>query len=148
MHEVFAEQNLDVIFPVINLSVNLPYMATTAVYSKRVFAFTRIDDPLVTKTEDRVGKRIGYTSGFSYTSDVLSVPGANYQSTMIDPQNIKKLLAGRIDVFIGDKKSALRAISEENADNLVHYDTASPLSVHPVFCLPVNTTWCRVMSAL
>ena len=133
VREVFAEQNLDVIFPAIDLSMNSPYLATTAVYSKRVFAFTRVTEPLVTRVEDMTGKRIGYTAGFSYSSDVLSVPGANYQSTITDPQSIKKLLAGRIDVFVGDEKSALRAVSEENAGHLVHYDAASPLSTHPVF---------------
>jgi len=128
VREVFAEQNLDVIFPAIDLSMNSPYLATTAVYSKRVFAFTRVTEPLVTRVEDMTGKRI-----VSYSSDVLSVPGANYQSTITDPQSIKKLLAGRIDVFVGDEKSALRAVSEENAGHLVHYDAASPLSTHPVF---------------
>ncbi|MBU2038667.1 MAG: hypothetical protein KKH95_05955, partial [Gammaproteobacteria bacterium] len=70
VREVFAEQNLDVIFPAIDLSMNSPYLATTAVYSKRVFAFTRVTEPLVTRVEDMTGKRIGYTSGFSYSSDV------------------------------------------------------------------------------
>jgi len=62
VREVFAEQNLDVIFPAIDLSMNSPYLATTAVYSKRVFAFTRVTEPLVTRVEDMTGKRIGYTS--------------------------------------------------------------------------------------
>jgi ABC-type amino acid transport substrate-binding protein len=79
------------------------------------------------------GKRIGYTAGFSYSDDVLSVAGASYQSTITDPQNIKKLLAGRIDVFIGDERSALRAIAEQQADDLVHYERTQPLSEHPVF---------------
>lgn len=133
VREVFAEQNLDVIFPAIDLSMNSPYLATTAVYSKRVFAFTRALEPKIRDVEDMAGKRIGYTSGFSYSSDVLSVPGATYNSTLTDPQNIKKLLAGRIDVFISDEQSALRAIHELQASHLLHYDAEKPLSSHPVF---------------
>ncbi|MCD8521329.1 MAG: transporter substrate-binding domain-containing protein [Saccharospirillaceae bacterium] len=133
VREEFAEQRLDMIFPAISESIKSPYLATTAVYSKRVFAFTRVEDPLVLKPEDMAGKRIGYTDGFSYSGDVLSVAGASYQGTITDPQNIKKLLAGRIDVFIGDERSALRAIAEEQANHRVHYERMHPLSEHPVF---------------
>lgn len=133
VREEFVERHLDVIFPAIDVSMNSPYLATTAVYSKRIFAFTRTADPRVLKATDMAGKRVGYTAGFSYSDDVLSVAGASYQSTITDPQNIKKLLAGRIDVFIGDERSALRAIAEQQADDLVHYERTQPLSEHPVF---------------
>lgn len=133
VREEFAEQRLDIMFPAISTSMNSPHLATMTVYRKRVFAFTRTADPLIFKAADMAGKRIGFTDGFSYSGDVLSVAGASYQGTTIDPQNIKKLLANRIDVFIGDERSALQAITEERAQHQVHYDRKHPLSEHPVF---------------
>ena len=131
--EAFASGRLDGLFPALADSMTSVYSATEAFSTKRVYGFTRASDPLVRSAADLAGKRIGYTEGFTYSPLLLSAAGASYQATQTDPQNILKLLAGRIDVFLCDEVSALASIREYDAAGRLHYDHRSPLAEYPIF---------------
>ena len=131
--EAFAGGRLDGLFPALAVAMETDYSATASFTDKRIYAFTRMDEPLITDAEQLSGKRVGYTEGFTYSSRLLNVSGARYQSTITDPQNIRKLVAGRIDVFLGDEVSALAAARQQGVTDRIHHDSGHPMAQYPVF---------------
>ncbi len=131
--EAFAAGRLDGLFPALAVAMETGYSATDSFAYKRIYAFSRIDEPLISDAEQLRGKRVGYTEGFTYSGRLLTVSGARYQSTITDPQNIRKLVAGRIDVFLSDEMSALAAARQQGVRDRIHHDSGQPLAEYPVF---------------
>jgi len=131
--EAFAQGKLDGMFPALRPSMQSRHYATDSLLNKRIYAFSRSGDLVVRELKDLGFKRIGLTRGFTYSVKLLNIPGASYQETILLPQNIKKLVAGRIDVFLGDESSTLVAIQEEGAEGKVTHDPAAPLDEIPVY---------------
>ena len=137
--DAFASGQLDGFFPALSQSLTQPHYASSSFALKRIYAFTRAGDDVITSLQDLRGKRIGYTLGFTYSESLLKVQEAEYQSTILEPQSVKKLLAGRIDVLLGDETSTLGAIRAQGAVHQIHYDPASPLDEHPIYFAFRNT---------
>lgn len=131
--EAFAQGELDGFFPALSNTLTVPYNATVPYSTKRIYAYTRKDEPLVRSAQDLTGRQVGYTDGFTYPDSLLSVPGATYQTANTDPQNLRKLLAGRIDVFLAEQQSAKAGISQVKGEGIIVHDDARPLAVFPIF---------------
>ncbi|WP_430462860.1 substrate-binding periplasmic protein [Thalassolituus sp. LLYu03] len=131
--EAFAERALDGFFPALASTLTVPYNASTAFSTKRIYAYTLSGQPLISRAEDLEGHQVGYTEGFTYPDEMMRVSGAQYQSANTDPQNLRKLLAGRIDVFLGDEDSTRENIRQQLAVGRIVYDELHPLAILPIF---------------
>ena len=131
--ELFERGEVDGYFPALASSLNTPHAASIPFSTKRVYAFTLAGKTVPSSAAEFKGLQIGITEGFTYPQALLNVDGAFYQATNTDPQNLAKLLAGRIDVFLGDEISTLEAIRQAGAQGQVAYDSHKALAVYPIF---------------
>lgn len=129
----FEQGNLDGLFPAIDVSMPVPYERSLSIYSKDDFAFTLREQPLLTSVEQLRNKRVGITSGYPYSRLLTGNPDIQPMMANTDLQNVQMLLAGRIDVFVVEQYSGLRALEQADASDRVHYNPLQPLSRQDVF---------------
>lgn len=129
----FAADKVDGIFP--GLSVNMPgnYERSDSVYVKRDYAFTTKGKPLLVTIDDLLGKYVGITAGYPYVKALTDRDGIYLEYANSDEQNVKKLLAGRIDVFVVEEKSGLKAFENNGSSDNLLYNPERPLSEQDVF---------------
>ncbi len=131
--DAFLQNELEGFFPALSGTLSGDYSATLPFSTKRIYAYTLKDGPVIHKAEELAGHQVGFTQGFTYPAPLMSVPGTIYEGVNTDPQNLQKLLAGRIDVFLGDEISTQGNIRQLNAQDRILYDEARPLAVLPIF---------------
>ena len=129
----FGNGKLQGLFPALDVTMPVAFERSNSIYVKRDFAFTQSSKPKVTSIAGLAGKKVALTAGYPYAKEVSSASGALFSTATDDPKNIKKLLSGRVDVFVVEEKSGLKAIQGEGAASKIHYDSASPLSKQDVY---------------
>lgn len=126
----FHENTVDVLFPAFDvyftdgrgiLKSDAPF------YTKKDFIFTRKGDPLLGGILSLEGIRVGITSGYPYVDNLLKNEKIRFQEAQDDETNIRKLVWKRIDAFIGEEKTVIRAIENTELVDKVQYDARSPL---------------------
>lgn len=129
----FAAKRLDGLFPGLAVTMPVPYERTTSVYVKRDYAFTRKGEKPLHTVEQLAGKKVALTSGYPYVEPLTSRQDIRFELANSDEQNVKKLLAGRVDAFVVELKSGLKAFHADGREGAIHYDIAKPLSEQDVF---------------
>lgn len=133
----FQQSNADVYFPGLQTSIPGKHLRSEIVFYKEVFAFVHADNQIPSSLADLASLRIGLTAGYNY-GEILQYSNFNIQEAQSDKVNLLKLEAGRIDVFLVERYSGLRALKESQVDN-IKYDLHQPLSSEPVFFIFQNT---------
>jgi len=111
-----------------------PSCRTESFFEKKIIAVTRKNTAIViTSVKDLEGKRIGLVRGYSYGTEITQNPKIKIDYVDYDRENIKMLLKGRFDVFIGDSLSTVAAIRESGEAEQMVFDVSKPLKVMGVF---------------
>lgn len=103
------------------------YGATVPFFLKREFAFVRSGKEIPTTLDQFWGKTIGLTAGYKYGGGLREQHELLIEEAASDTANMRKLAAGRIDIFICEEYTALSLIRELGLDNIV-YAPESPLA--------------------
>lgn len=106
---------------------------TSAFMQKAVMAFTRVNDKPITQIKQLENRPIGAVMGYSYGSGIINNPKITLTRANNDLTNVKKLLAGRIDIILGDMHSTIAAIKALNVEKLIHVEQGSPVNLLDVF---------------
>ena len=99
---------------------------TTPIHVKKDFAFVRKGRVPPGSIEDLKGLRVGFTKHYHYSPLLLNASGIEKSLNPSDVLNMKMLQAGRIDVFIVEEQSGLRAKKLANTTDLT-YDPERPI---------------------
>ena len=102
------------------------------IYVKEDFGFTKQGYPSVKSISDLKGKNVGITLGYPYSKEITDNSSFTVSTAPTDINNIMKLAAGRIDVFVVEEKSGLKAIEQSGRDN-ISYKSGQPLSRQNVY---------------
>jgi len=120
---------LDVLFP-----VGTPIVRSKeAIDCKEDFVFTRRGAPLLNSLADLKGKRVGITRGYPYAREVSESSLYTVEPANTDDANLRKLIAGRLDAFILDEKTGIRALQKDGLTQQVQYDPKHPVSRQEVY---------------
>jgi len=131
VHE-FGSAKFDGFFPGLDIMFNKKISPSNEIYIKYDFAFTKKGSGLITTVEGLAGKKIGITSGYPYAKEIITNKSLDFETANNDLNNTKKLSAGRIDVFIVEEKSGLKALESSGVTNIV-YPKGKPLSKQKVY---------------
>ncbi len=131
VHE-FNNAEFDGFFPGLDVMFNRKISPSMEIYIKEDYAFTRKESSLVSTMEGLNGKTIGITLGYPYAKKIIGNKSLKFENANSDLINMKKLSAGRIDVFIVEEKSGLKALDLSKVTNIV-YPEKKPLSKQKVY---------------
>ncbi|MBU2514354.1 transporter substrate-binding domain-containing protein [bacterium] len=132
----FANNKAEVLFPAIDVFFppDQKYLKSSEIiYVKTDFIFTRKGDPLFKTINDIEGKKVGITRGYPYAKALMENKSIIFDIANGDEINVRKLMAKRIDVFVVEEKSGLKAFEDEGQLDQMHYDATSPVSKQDVF---------------
>ena len=138
--KMFERNQLDILFPALAVTMPIDHERSDAVYIKRDYSFTVKSKPALPSLADLSGKRVGLTAGYPYAASLLADDSIYFERVNYDSQNVKRLLAGRIDAFVVEEKSGRAAFIQEGALSRVSYDPVIPLSEQDVFYAFHKTT--------
>lgn len=130
---MFQQGQLPAYFPELETQRSFPSCRTEAFMKKRIVIINRQADPIIDKISGLKGKRIGAVRGFSYGKNITHNSDLTIEWVSGDEVNLKKLLAGRIDAFVGDLSSSVKAIKALKLENEVHYNASEPINELDVF---------------
>jgi polar amino acid transport system substrate-binding protein len=131
--ENFAKGEIDGFFPALDVLIEKDKAATDEViYIKEDYAFTRKGEAEIKSIKDLEGKKVGITAGYPYVNEIMKNPAIKAEIGPDDVSNMQKLSKGRIDVFVVEEKTGLKALEQSAVDN-VTYPAGSPLSQQKVY---------------
>ncbi len=132
----FNKKKVDVMFPSVDMffQLNETYVKSTEIiYIKTDYIFNRKNSPLLTTIKSLEGKRVGLTRGYPYARKLTTHKEIQIQFANSDNINVRKLLAKRIDAFVVEEKSGLKAFENLGNLNQMQYDPAFPIFKQDVF---------------
>lgn len=128
----FHKGAIDGFFPCLDVLLQKDAAKSKPIYVKADFAFTRSDTPIIKSISQLEGKKVGITVGYPYAKALISDKKIKLEGADNDVLNMKKLSKGRIDAFVVEEKTGVKALKESGAAN-IHYDKAAPLSKQDVY---------------
>lgn len=145
----FAAGESDALFPALDVSFESgsPIVRTAeALDCKEDFVFTRKGAPAYTTLDELRGKRVGITRGYPYAREVTGNQQFVIEEALSDEANIRKLMAGRIDAFVLDEKTGVKAFEALDLKAQMQYNPRSPVSRQEVYVAFRDTAQGRVMA--
>ncbi len=130
--KLFHDNNFHGFFPALDVMVTKEIAKSDPIYIKKDFAFTKNDRPPVNGITDLAGKKVGITLGYPYAKQITNNSTFTIMTAQNDIANMKKLDAGRIDIFVVEEKSGLTAIQQSGKNN-ISYQSSQPLSSQDVY---------------
>ncbi len=127
----FEKNEVDILYPGLDVTMPIPVEKTSPVYMKTDYVFYKSDTPYRTLA-DLKGKKVGITNGYPYVKEVTENKSFIIEAANDDVTNMKKLEAGRVDAFIVEERSGVKALEESKAQGVV-YDKGQALSNQEVF---------------
>lgn len=147
----FKKGKTDVLFPAIDtlLTPDHKYLRSSEIfYVRKDFAFTRKNEPLLTGCKSLEGKKVGITLGYRYSPRLLDNKKILLDLANRDDLNVRKLFANRIDAFVVEEKSGLRAFKKADKLHAVQYDPNRPVARENIFFAFHNTPKGRRLEGL
>jgi polar amino acid transport system substrate-binding protein len=129
----FSANKIDGVFPALSVTMPGSYERSDLIYVKRDYAFTVKGNPPLETIADLSGKHVGITSGYPYAKKLTTDKSIHLDVANSDDQNVKKLLAGRVNAFVVEEKSGLKAFMNNGSHNKISYNPAQSLSEQDVF---------------
>jgi polar amino acid transport system substrate-binding protein len=130
--KLFQDGHIDGFFPGLDIMTGDQAAKSDIFYNKTDFAFVKQGTPVFEKISQFEGKTIGLTTGYPYSAELLNDPKITLEYAENDVINMRKLSKGRIDAFIVEEKSGLKAREESGVTDVV-YDPQKPLYAIRVF---------------
>jgi len=127
----FQEDVVDCIFPGLDVTMPKAYSRSSSVYIKRDFAFYKKGNAL-TSLSELEGKTVGITRGYPYVMELTENKKIKLDFANDDVSNMKKLAMGRIDAFVVEEKSGLKALQDSGVSG-IDYNKDKALSEQEVF---------------
>ena len=106
---------------------------TESIDCKEDFVFTARGTPMLRSLADLRGKVVGITHGYPYSREVMAATGFTLEVAASDELNLRKLAAGRIDAFVLDEKTGIKAAQALGLGAAVQYDGMAPVSRQDVY---------------
>lgn len=106
---------------------------TANMMQKKIIVISRKDTPEITSISQLEGLRVGAVAGYSYGVEIVQNDKINIEYVNHDDINVKKLLAGRLDVIVGDAHSTVNAIIDNARGDELRYDPEEPINLLDVF---------------
>lgn len=131
----FLSGEPDMLFPALDIQFHgqtQPTKSSEIIYVKQDFGFVKKGNNAPLTISDLKGKKIGITAGYPYSEKIVFDKSLTLEEAESDEVNVKKLVNGRIDVFIVEEKSGLGAINK-TAPEKTSYTKESPLSKQDVY---------------
>lgn len=135
VQKAFAQGNLFGYFPELEENREGQSCRSANIMQKKIIVITRNDAPEIKKVSQLEGLRVGAVAGYSYGNEIVKNENIKIQYVKNDDINVKKLLAGRLDVIVGDAHSTVNAIKNSDRRDELRYDPESPISLLDVFFL-------------
>ena len=132
----FLEGKIDVLFPAVDMYFPkgiIPLKSKELIYIKTDFVFTKKGSPMLKSLTELEGKKVGITRGYPYESKLTDNNLITTELANSDELNVKKLMKGRIDAFVVEEKSGLKAFENEGIKDDFQYDPAVPMSKQDVY---------------
>ena len=126
----FLSHRLDGLFPGLDIHLKDKAFKSIEIWEKRDFLY-RLQVPPPKDPKQVLGK-IGITSGYPYLLDSSVFPNSTYEEGNSDYINLKKLKLGRVQYFIGEELTALKASLDLGIKNL-KYSPENPQASHRVY---------------
>lgn len=126
----------DAVFPALDIffEPGQPVVRTAeAIDCKEDFVFTARGAPQLRSLADLRGKVVGITHGYPYSREVMTASGYTLEVAVSDELNIRKLAAGRIDAFVLDEKTGIKAAKALGLSDAIQYDSLAPVSRQDVY---------------
>lgn len=126
----------DAVFPALDIffEPGQPVVRTAeTIDCKEDFVFTARGAPLLRSLADLRGKVVGITHGYPYSREVMAASGHTLEVAVSDELNIRKLVAGRIDAFVLDEKTGIKAAKALGLSDAIQYDSLAPVSRQDVY---------------
>ncbi len=127
----FESLSIDCIFPALDPTMPGPVAKSSPIYNKVDYVFYLKDTPLKA-LKDLEGKRVGLTRGYPYSKELTDNKRIIISYVDSDVANMKMLGAGRIDAFVVEEKSGLKALAQSEQTNIT-YDPKQFLSSLAVY---------------
>lgn len=136
---MFHEGAVDGFFPALDVVLGKPVSKSANIYIKEDFGFVKNGNTPPTSVDGLKGKSVGLTAGYPYVKEISDLQEAKIGFAQTDEKNVQKLVAGRIEVFVVEEKSGLKAIQNAGAQDAITYNKESPLSQQDVYFAFQNT---------
>jgi polar amino acid transport system substrate-binding protein len=133
--QFFLSQQADAIFPALDsyFPSKLPHRSQELLMVKRIYIFSKKNQPVYKSMDELTGKRIGTTLGYTYADSLKHIKDTTIDQADSDEANAQKLVRGWIDAFLVEELSGLKAFENTRTLNQVHYDVNSPVSSFDVY---------------
>jgi polar amino acid transport system substrate-binding protein len=136
--KLFQDGDLDGFFPASDTSAGDNAAKSAPFYSKANVVFVREGTPYISEVTQLEGKVVGVTKGYTYSKEITENPNITLDYADSDVVNMRKLAKGRLDAFIVEEQSGVKALGESGVTNVV-YDPQQPLSSITIFFAFQNT---------
>ena len=140
----FGQKKIDCIFPGLDVTMPGKFARSSTVSIKRDFSFYQKGKNLAT-IQDLEGKKVGITRGYPYAKALTENKTIRFDPINSDVTNMKKLSAGRLDAFVVEEKSGLKALEQAGATN-IEYNKEQPISEQDVYYAFQDTERGRAMA--
>lgn len=145
----FFEEKVDAVFPALDVNFPTgirPVKSDEIIYVKVDYVFTKKGTPFLKTLQDLEGKKIGITFGYPYASELISNNLITLDTAPTDEMNTKKLIKGRLDAFVVEEKSGVKAFRNAGLEPQMQYDPKVPLSKQDVYYAFQNSEKGRKMA--
>lgn len=119
-----------------------PFFAFTLPYLENKIVFASLQETafVFSGLPSLESKKIGIVSSYSYPQTLLDYDKAHWLAGIDTHQNVKKLLAKRLDMVIG-ADAVIRYEAQKNTDNSspLYFDMAHPIEIQPLH-MAINRT--------
>lgn len=130
--QTFGQNHVDGFFPALDVSMpKADFARSNSIYVKRDFSFYQKGKNLPT-IKDLEGKTIGLTRGYPYVKELTDNGKIRFEFANDDVSNMRKLALGRIDAFVVEEKSGLKALDQSGEKN-IEYNKDTQLSEQDVY---------------
>ncbi len=128
----FQTGEIDGFFPAFDESAGDNAAKSESIHVKNNVVFVRKNSEFINSVDQLAGKIVGLTRGYHYDNRIFENPDIKIEYAPSVLVNIQKLSAGRIDAFVAEDETGLKALKESKITN-IHYDPNSTLFSKKVF---------------
>jgi polar amino acid transport system substrate-binding protein len=139
---LFIKKKVDVLFPTLVgiVPANIKVInGKESIYVKRDFIFTKKGSTMLRSIQDLEGKKVGLTRGYPYFKGLIQNDRITFERVNSDEANTRKLIKNRINAFVVEERSGLKAFKKTGLFDNMQYDPTTPVSKQRVFYMFQST---------
>ncbi len=133
-HKAFQSREVDMLVPFPKGNRVNYGILSAPIYTKRDFVFVRTGQPIPKNLQELSGLRLGITAHYKYDPQLYKSEGILLEDAPSDEVNMRKLMAQRLDGFLVEEHSGLRALKNNQQSN-IEYDRNNPIFSYDIVLL-------------